>query len=147
MADSAAKQLLAAVVAALDGAGKPAGLTIHKWRTRPIERDGLPAIVVYYRKEDAGLIAERARVSRRILRFTCEVRVTDAVPDDALDPYINWCVASLMADQTLGGTCRQLDQVEMEWDAVEVEKPYGAAAVTFEALYFTESLDRTNRVG
>ena len=49
MPTSIREQIMVALVAALStgGAGSPAGLTVHRERTRPIETDSLPAIMVY----------------------------------------------------------------------------------------------------
>lgn len=144
---TARNAIIVAAVAALNGVGKPAGLTIHRMRAKPIEKDKLPAAVVYIVSEPVKKAAPNATLVQRELRFRVEVRTTGEVPDEALDDYAQWVVEALMTDQSLGGVCRELSEVESEWDAVAADKTYAAVGIDFIAMYRTVAADPSTRVG
>lgn len=129
------------MAAALDGVSKPTGLNVHRQRTRPIEKDGLPAQVLYLLNEDTE---ERAagQIDRRA-RFAVESRVTASgeSPDAALDEYLSWAVKALRADPTLGGLSSDVKERGTEWDHVELDKVFGAARTIFEVHYQTADDD------
>lgn len=132
---SVRERIVDAVVAALNAPGKPAGLTVHRSRTRPIDKDRLPAMVVYLATEDVGDHAAIAVM--RTLRIRVECRVTGDPPDTVLDEHVTWAVKALKADEKLGGLAVRINEVRTVWDAAERDKVYAAAATEFEIEYAT----------
>lgn len=154
MAASIRESLVRAVLAAIDGAEKPGGLRVHRWRKRPLEKDRLPAVCVYLLQEQLPAekqLPPRARtVVRRSCTIVCECRVVgDATantpPDEALDPIATWVVQALLADPTLGDLAHAVTEIGTKWDADELNETLGAAAIHFEIEYVTAAGDPASR--
>lgn len=155
MADSIRERILQAVVAALQvdsivlpgGAllAKPAGLTVHRFRHIPLERDELPSAVVYLGSEPVGRETAAPPIVEREMIFRVELRSEGEPSDRVLDPYVTWVVAALQADPTLGGLVRKLEERRTEWGGMpeETDLPLGAAGVAFSAHYRTKYGDPT----
>lgn len=141
------EQLVLAAVAALDAAGKPAGLAVHRFRTRPIQKDQLPALVVYPAPDGEAVArgdGARGYKARRtlVLRVECRAIAPDGTPcDAALDPYTSWAVRALMQDPTLGGLALNAQEAAVLWDAEELDRVYAAAAVDVRLDYVTAAAD------
>jgi hypothetical protein len=141
------ESLLLSIVTALNALGKPAGLAIHRSRTRPLTQDALPACVVYVLSEQAsrgdgphGYKARRAL----LVRVECRVAVIGAdvtPPDAALDALTSWTVKAMMADPSWGGLAHNTQEVSTTWDAEETDAVYAAAAVDFSLDYITAAGD------
>lgn len=142
MGDSVGLQIIKAYAAALDIADpeKPAGVTIHRSRYRPVEKDDLPAIVVYSIVEEVET-ANQQRDKRRTFRLRAELRAKGDPPDDALDPLRVWAVKRAMDDVTFGGLAKDVREVRTAWVAESFTEILGAAAVDFEAWYETTGDD------
>jgi hypothetical protein len=56
-------QILAAMKSALDAPEKPAGLSVHRTKTRPITADKLPAIVIYRLQEPTRAVMGGSAIS------------------------------------------------------------------------------------
>lgn len=141
-----------ALVAAIDGVGKPAGLTVHRLRTRPIEQDSLPAILVYLPNESVdrdegdldGADGDTGPSVERVLTVRTEFRVkvpTGTAPDTALDPLYVWAVQAVTADGTLGGLALDVREAGTAWDLEEKNVAMAAAVTTFAVLYHTSATD------
>lgn len=140
---SVRERIVANVETALDGGGKPTGLTVHRFRTRPIQKDALPAMVIRFGGEDSERITHDGD-EKNVLRLLIETRVkVDATtpPDQGLDPYLNWLTTSLMADETLGGLANRIDKRHGEWDAAELDEIYAGALTEFDITYYTDASD------
>jgi hypothetical protein len=148
------ERIVQAAVAALDGVGKPAGLVVHRFRARPLERETqLPAAVVY--PTAAPLRGESETVERldhdegveRKLNLRVELRVQDEQPDEALDPLYAWVVRALRTQfeaeaGTLFELCADLEEKRSDFAAAESGiGPVGACGVDFEITYFTSEND------
>lgn len=142
-------QALAAMVTALNGAGKPAAVTVHRQRALPIERDTLPAVVLYVIEEQAQGVPEAGfSLTARQCTVRAECRVscaTTEVPDDVLDPVVTWVVQALASDPQLGGLANFLTEQHTSWDAVAADKVYAAAAVDFLMAYDTATSNPESR--
>jgi hypothetical protein len=139
------EQLVVAAVAALNAAGKPAGVTVHRARTRPLAQDQLPAMVVYLLSEDTtrgdGRDGYKARRNAKV-RIECRVAVEDDTPPDtAVDPLLTWATKAMMADPYWGGLARNTQEDATTWDADETDRVYAAAAVDFTIDYLTAAGD------
>lgn len=138
MADSFTERVLQAVVAALDGAGKPAGVTVNRSRRQSIEKSQLPMISVYPIREEVTRATDHRRsplVERR-LRVEVKCRVVGDVQDN--DALRKWAVQSVMADQSLGGLALEIVEESTDWDADDAtDADYSVAAVDFVVRYST----------
>lgn len=134
------------IQAAIDAPEKPAGLNVHRARTRPIHQDALPAAVPYLAGED---IDEEASTKDgmvvRSLEIRVEIRVQNEVPDAALDPLVTWVVQQVLADSSLGGRTLGVYETGTSWAAEELNAPFGAAAVGFLVEYMTAEADPTTQ--
>lgn len=105
MADTRRLAMLKAVESYLDGASKPAGLTVHRFGFRAIEKDDLPSLVIQHGGgqsvgEDVNDLSEATDV----LSLSVQCLGSQATePDDMVDPYLSWLHEALQADTTLGG--------------------------------------------
>lgn len=138
--------ILQAVVAALGASSKPTGVAVHRYRTRPLERDALPALVVYPAVREGAVAETITRLDHddaleRALRVRVEIRAEGEPPDEALDPLYVWVVKSLRADPTLGGLAQDLEEEAVSFDAAERDAVYAAAAVDFHVTYYTSEDD------
>lgn len=145
------EQIMDAVVAALDGASKPASITVHRSRGRPIDDDDLPATVVYLRREDT---ADRATalLDRRTI-IALEHRVSGDPVDTQLDALLVWGTAAMQADPTWGGLAYETTEQSTEWDSGLLQAQqrrgggpmsavFGAARQEFEIVHATQREDQ-----
>lgn len=143
MADSFTERILQAVVTALDGVGKPAGLTVNRSRRQSIEKSQLPMISVYPIREDAQPATENARrspVMDRSLRVQVMCRIVG--DDRANDLLRKWAVQSVMADPSLGGLALGITEESTDWDADDAtDADYSVAAMDFLVRYTTSRYD------
>lgn len=152
MAQSVRDKITAAAVTALGGSGKPSGLIVHRFRGRPIGLDELPAMLVYAFREDVetgpgqGAWPNPQRKAKRsfVLRIESRIDASGSAPDAALDQYVSWATAALLADVTLGGICSDMRELATEWAAEEKDKVYAAAQQDFLVTYITQSNDQSS---
>ena len=142
MADTIRETIMAAVEAALDGAGKPAGLNVHRFRTRALDRDDMPAMAVYHLGEVVELETHDEPSVRRTLTVRIEHRVKTLVgssdsPDRTLDPLLSWGTKALLTDSALDALIISIEEVAIEWAAFEADSLYGGAAQDFKIEYAT----------
>lgn len=126
--------VVARMVVALDGAGKPAGLNVHRYRTRSLRDDTLPAIVVF----NAGADEERHERGQGTslnleVALECRAKASDAVaPDQAVDPLLEWVVESLRRDSTLQSLVDDFDNLRLEYRAeIGEDGPRAALGIIF----------------
>lgn len=119
---------------------KPTGLNVHRSRTRPVEKDELPASLIYALEEDPEDASHDLDTGRK-LRVLVEHRAQSEPVDTALDPLITWGNRVMMADHTLGGLAVAVRDRGIEWKAAELDKQYGVAGQLWEVEYFTAEDD------
>jgi hypothetical protein len=152
MPTSIREQIVAAVVAALSagGGGSPAGLTVHRERTRPIEIDSLPAIMVYFDDDVPKPLAQqvyRAPLTERQLSLSLEARAAGSEsvsPDEALDPVLVWAAQAIRADETFGGLANGVEEGRTVWASKEGDTVVAAAKWGITIKYRTSRLDPTS---
>lgn len=140
------EQILRSVKTLLEGTGKPTGLTVHRQRSRPLEQDDLPAIVVYPLSDDAD-DADHDLAEDHTLTVALEMRVkvsaTESAAgkssDEVLDPLYTWSVSKMLADITQGGLAIDTREGSTTWDVEEPNVVLGRCATTFEIDYLTEA--------
>jgi hypothetical protein len=146
--NSIREQIAVAVIAVLEQDGGPAGLTVHRERTRPITQDKLPAILAYFEDDEPTPLAKQrfqAPVVERHLNLVLELRTTGQgqSPDEAVDPLYLWAVQQIMADERFGGLAMGVTEGPMKWMAVESDVIFAGAALHLIIHYRTSRLDPT----
>jgi hypothetical protein len=143
------EQIAAAIVAAVSGPGAPAGLTVHRERTRPVENEQLPAILIYFEDEQPEPLAGqkfRAPLTERSLGVVAEIRVVPTggqAPDEAADSLYVWLIQAVGADESFGGLAMGVTEGPVKWFSKEADAIYAGAAVHFIVHYRTKRLDPT----
>jgi hypothetical protein len=133
-------------MAALDGAGKPAGLTVNRSRRQSIEKDQLPMISVYAIREEVTRATDNRRspLVERNLRVQVKCRVVGDDKDN--DVLRKWAVQSVMADQSLGGLALEIAEESTDWDPDDAtDADYSVAAVDFVVRYSTSRFNLENK--
>jgi hypothetical protein len=145
--------ILDALVAALGGAGKPAGLTVDRSRTRAFAQSQLPATALYAVSEEiterAGRGLDNETLVKRRLTICAETRVTAGATtsDQAIDQYISWVVQALCSNQHVGtdGAGKPLAHDVAEqgtvWSSDETDAVYAGAKQVFDIIYATLGSD------
>jgi hypothetical protein len=118
MADTAVKGIVAAIVALVSAAGKPAGLTVTASRLRPGASDAdLKRIAIYPVSDDAAPSGEpRNRTfagARRRLTVALECRCAGTDLDN--EALRAWAYGQVMADPSLGGLALNVEEGATEW--------------------------------
>jgi hypothetical protein len=158
MPNSIRELILTAIVANLaDSASGITGLTIHRMRSRPIEEDGLPAILVYTEDDEpkplAGQTFQAPLVERQLvvyLEFRAVASLTNP-PDQALDPLIVWATQTMTANEKFvsqdypDGLGMGVVEGKTAWMTKEGDKILAAASTQWIVKYRTSRLDPTSR--
>lgn len=155
------EQIIIAMLAALNVAtvtksdgtvvSKPAALTVHRERTRPIEIDSLPAIMVYDDDDPPKPLGQqqyRAPLTEHQLTASLELRAAGSAgvpPDAALDPLYVWAMLAICADVTFGGLASEVEEGKTAWSSKEGVTPLAAAKLSFTVRYRTSRLDPTSK--
>jgi hypothetical protein len=146
------EQVIVALIAALNTqASPPAGLTIHRERTRPIETDSLPAIMIYADDDVPKPLAQqvyRAPLTERQLSLAIECRAQGSgsvSPDAALDPVLVFASLAVFADETFGGLASGVEDGRIAWVSREADVPIAAAKWYVTIKYRTSRLDPTSK--
>lgn len=157
MASSIRELILAAIVANLAAEGVPAGVTVHRMRTRPIEEDQLPAIMVYSEDDEpiplAGQTFQAPLVQRQLVIYL-EYRAagsTTVSPDQALDPLIVWGTQTMVENEKFvtdafpDGLGMGVVEGKTAWMSKEGDAIIAAASTQWTVKYRTSRLDPTSR--
>jgi hypothetical protein len=150
MSTSIREQIMVALVAAL-GTGGPAGLTVHRERTRPIEIDSLPAIMVYADDDVPKTLADqryRAPLTERQMTLAIECRgqgSSGVSPDQALDPMLVFAAQTVLANETFGGLANGVEEGRTVWSSREGDVPVASAKWIITVRYRTSRLDPTSK--
>jgi hypothetical protein len=145
------EQIMAALVAALAGAGGPSGLTVHRERTKPIETDSLPAILAYADDDVPKPLAGqnyKAPLTERQLTVALECRAQGSAStsvDQALDPILVWAAQAIQKDETFGGLANGIEEGRTVWNSREGDVPIAAAKLSITIKYRTSRLDPTSK--
>lgn len=141
-------QIMDALIGALT-AGAPAGLTVHRERTRPIEQESLPAIMVYSDDDIPKPLGEQhyaAPLTERHLSLSLECRAqgsSGVSPDEALDPVLVWAAAAVAKDPKFGGLATDVSEGKTVWNSKEGDVPVASAKWSITIKYRTSRLDPT----
>jgi hypothetical protein len=150
-APSIREQIFPAIQTLLEASGGPAGLTVHRERTRPIEKETLPAVLLYADDDNPkplGGQQYKAPLTERQLSLVCECRAKGTLsisPDTALDPLIVWVTKQIVGNEQFGGLANGVDEQRTVWISREGEVPVAAAAIHFTVKYRTARADPTSK--
>ena len=145
------EQIVSALVALLEAEGAPDGLAVHRERTRPIETDALPALLVYCEDDEPTATDRqtfRSPLVERSLHVIVEARarVTSPLsPDQALDPILVWTATQIMQNETMGGLAIGAVEGKTTWISKEADVVLAAAIANYHIRYRTSRLDPTSR--
>jgi hypothetical protein len=152
------QQIIVSILACLtaDEAGgsnppaKPAGLTVHRERTRSIEADELPAILVYFEDEKPRPIGShyKAPLTERDMSIAVEFRAagsTGVSPDEALDPLMAWALYQIFGNESCNGLANGVEEGRTEWRAKEGDIALASATTHLSIKYRTSRIDPSSR--
>jgi hypothetical protein len=144
------EQIMVALVAALDTGG-PSGLTVHRERTRAIEVDSLPAIMIYADDDVPKTLGQQvyaAPLTERQFSLALECRAqgsTSVSPDEALDPVLVFAAQTVLANEQFGGLASGVEEGRTVWSSREGDAPIATAKLNFTIRYRTSRLDPTSK--
>lgn len=117
---------------------KPSGLAVSRTQARP--KEGATLMVVKAADDEpVGMDLEPAGFGRIACTFAFDVVcLKDGdPPEDAVDTLVQWAHAALMDDRTLGGTCKTVYPVGVDYSLMRANDNESAAVVRFRAIYHT----------
>jgi hypothetical protein len=142
--------LVAVLAPAATAAGSvpaPTGLTVHRERTRPIEQDKLPSILVYFEDDEPTTLAKQrfqAPLTERHLGLVLEMRAAAGVsqaPDQAIDPLYLWATQQVMNNERFSGLAMGVTEGPMKWTSKEADSVLAGAALHLVVHYRTSRLN------
>lgn len=126
---------------ALNGGGRPGGLTVVKARKRPSAATELPLTMVVIGKE----VIQRASTSptspvvKRGVKIGLDHWVEDAESQDALEALVAWGTLAIIGSGRLGGEAQDITEDEIMWDIDMLEQSFGRATQWFSVWYTTKA--------
>lgn len=149
MADTLTEQIIAAVVTALDGAGKPAGLTVTRSRRRPRQESELPALSVYPEQDDPkkALESRHCQVMDRTLTLTVKIWASPGdAPDAEIEPIRAWVATAIMTNVPLQALIIEAEEELTIWQFDDgAEGTFGEADMGWKFRYTTNRTDLTRK--
>jgi hypothetical protein len=140
------------LVAALNsGTSGITGLTVHRERTRPIEIDSLPAILIYADDDVPKPLAQQvyaAPLTERQFSLALECRAQGSSivsPDGALDPVLVWAAKTVLTNERFGGLASGVEEGRTMWSSREGDVPVASAKLSLTIRYRTSRLDPTSK--
>jgi hypothetical protein len=139
------------ILAAIETLLVSPGLNVHRERTRPIDEDSLPAVVIKCDDDAPRTLADQrfgAPLTERCLeiKFECRAQGGDRIsPDQALDPVLAWVVYQVMNNERLGGLAMGATEGRTVWNSREGDQPIAAATLNVSIKYRTSRLDPTSK--
>lgn len=124
------------------------GDRVYPGRSWPVSGESPPYLLVYARQEriDSATMTSNARKTMRLLDLIVEgVDTAQTDTDERLDTIAEEVELALLADRTLGGTCKDmtLAQTDLTVTADDNERRIAAIRLRFVAMYLTAANDPT----
>ena len=134
------QKILIAILAAVNGAGKPAGLTVLKARKRPSAENELPITMIVAGAETASKNGKGPRfpVVDRHFQVKLDHWVKDPESQDALEPLLAWGTKAICGNQYWGKVAISTTEDRTDWDLEMLEESFGRATQTFTVRYTTK---------
>lgn len=147
------EQIVSAIMTLLTATGLPPGAIVHRERTRPLENEDLPAIVVYFNEEEPLPITKQIfkdiAVERQLaLMVECRAIATPPTiaPDQSLDPLIVWVTQQIMANEKFAGLAMGVTEGKTVWFSKEGDQPIAACVILFLIRFKTDRIDPTKQI-
>lgn len=137
------EQLVQRIVSLLDAVGKPAGLTVGRSRSLPLEQTSLPATLVYLVGESVTREGRSDGRVKRAVTIRLEHRAKGEPYDAQLDAQLVWATTQLLADPRQGGLALHTNETELQWAEADRDAVLGAAAQDFRFEYYAPPNDPT----
>ena len=135
-------QIITAVLAKLNGAGKPAGVNVRRFSLAKIEPSQLPMIEAY---PGTDVVKDQSKGRQSLIRtlgLILDVYGMGDPVDQSLDEAICWITEALQADQSLGGLTLEVREKSAEWDAEMAAQGTGLCKVLVEIDYIHNRLNQ-----
>lgn len=132
-------------LAALGGAGKPAGLTVEEHTAVSIEPDSLPYMSVrpgLEKTQDDGNEWDSYHTERNLDVVVAAWAESETSPRKALSPLIGWTTKALRNSATLRALTKNVVEVGSVWSDEYTEQNRGLVEITFRVTYYTAANDQ-----
>jgi hypothetical protein len=150
------EQIVDEIMELLSADGAPLNVLIHRERTRPIENEQLPAMLIYFNEEDPLPITRQVykdiaieRQLALIVECRAQGQPPTVSPDEALDPLTVWATQQLVGNLTRvsdGGMVSEVIEGKTVWFSKEGDVQVAAASVLFLVKYRTSRTDPTSQI-
>ena len=131
------RDVLISKVAELLQTAAPAA-KVHRHAMRPIDKDQLPAIIPYVLGCKPIQDAQTWGTRGYDLEIRVEVRTTGVPVDQVLDPMISLVQQVMLAEPFLEGYAFNVKEGEIQYDALDRDKTYCAAAIDFTVTFYED---------
>lgn len=129
------EQILTAIVTALTGTTN-VGTRIYRSRPEAFTRAETPALLVLWVQDPS--VQDVIGYLQQSLLVRVIVMTRGAVPDQLADPIVDSVHAKIMADQTLGGLCQDIQPQGFNNQVEEGDKPGCFIACDYNVIYRTK---------
>lgn len=131
-------QLIDAVVAKLNGAGKPAKVEAIRYSLSKIDFKPDPTkkfLMVYPEKDQVSPPDRMFGMLKRTLRLCVDAYSLGEPIDENLDPALCWITTALSSDDSLGGLALDVRHVSEEWSEAFAQEGIGMCRSLWDIEY------------
>jgi hypothetical protein len=112
---------------------------VHRYAMRPIEQDKLPAYVPYVTSVKCTDEGQPWGMREYDMDLRIEARAIGKEVDAVLDPMISLIQAVMLREPFLDGTAFHVKEGEVQYDALDRDKCYCAAACDYTVRFYEDS--------
>jgi hypothetical protein len=140
-------QIKAIAIAALDGVGKPSGLTVHLATKRPTAEAQLPTSVVLFASEKTkrATPSKTSPLVERRLRVELHHYAAGDNAQDGLEAQLAWGTRIMTQNPTWDKLAIETDEIQTDWVLESLEQDLGQAIQAFEIRYSTKTSDQETK--
>ena len=109
---------------------------VHRHAMRPVEKDRLPAYVPYVISQKCTDESQPWGMREYDLEIRIEARTTGTPVDAVLDPMIALIQTVMLREPSLGGTAFHVKEGEVQFDALDRDHVYCAAACDYTVRFY-----------
>lgn len=138
-------QIVDEFLAALDGAGKPAGLTVEEHTAVSLEPDRLPYMSIrpgLEKMEGDGNDWDSYHTQRELDVVVAAWAESATSPRKALSPLIGWATKALRKSAVLRSLTKNVVEVGAVWSDEFTDQNRGLVEITFRVSYYTLANDQ-----
>lgn len=111
---------------------------VHRHAMRPIDKDSLPAIVPYVTGVKPIQDGQTWGARGYEMDLRIEARTTGTPVDAVLDPMISTIQRVMLSEPFLGGCAFNVKEGEIQYDALDRDKTYCAAALDYTVTFYED---------